>query len=171
MLWRLLRNRSLRTNEQRIEELRRRGVRIGDSCLIYTMQFSTEPYLIELGDNVYIAGGVQFVTHHGAGTVIRRKHPDAQIFGQIRVGSGTAIGMNCILLPGVDIGRNCIIGAGSVVRGTVPDNCLVVGNPAKVVGRASLVLARLENSPNRIDVFNVSPAERRRRIEEHFHLK
>ena len=50
MLWRLLRQRWVRTNEHRIVELRRRGVRIGHSCTIYTMQFSTEPYLIEIGD-------------------------------------------------------------------------------------------------------------------------
>ncbi len=170
MLWRLLRQRLIRTNEQRIAELRRRGVRIGNSCTIYTMQFSTEPYLIEIGDNVAIANGVQFITHHGAAATIRHKYSGAQIFGTIRVGSGTLIGINSILLPGVEIGRDCIVGAGSVVRGFIPHNSLVVGNPAKVVGRASLVLTLLEKSPDRLDLFNVSPAERRRKIEEHFHI-
>jgi len=170
MLWRLLRQRLIRTNAQRIAELRRRGVRIGNRCTIYTMQFSTEPYLIEIGDNVAIADGVRFVTHHGEATRIRQEHSGAQIFGRIRVGSGTLIGINSILLPGVEIGRDCIIGAGSVVRGFIPANSLVVGNPAKVVGRASLVLMMLERSPDRLDVFDASPAERRRRIEEHFHI-
>jgi len=170
MLWRLLRQRAIRTNEQRIAELRRRGVKIGDSCLIYTMHFSTEPYLIELGDHVGIASGVQFITHHGIATVIRREHPDAQIFGRIRIGSGTAIGINAIILPGVEIGKDCIIGAATVVRGDIPDNSLVVGNPGKIVGRASLIRTLLAKSPDRLDVFNVSPAERRRRIEEHFHI-
>jgi acetyltransferase-like isoleucine patch superfamily enzyme len=170
MLWRLLRLRETRTNEQRIAELRRRGARIGNSCLIYSTRFSTEPYLIDIGDHVGIAGGVQFITHHGFAMIIRRKHPDAQIFGRIRVGSGTVIGIDAILLPGTEIGKDCIVGARAVVRGTIPDNSLVVGNPAKVVGRASLVRTRLEKSPHRLDVFNVSPAERRRRIEEHFHI-
>ena len=170
MLWQLLRQRGIRTNDQRIAELRRRGVRIGNSCLIYTMQFSTEPYLIEIGDRVAIAGGVQFITHHGFAAMIRHEHPGVQIFGRIRVGSDTAIGINSIVLPGAEIGKNCIVGAGSVVRGTVPDNSLVVGNPAKVVGRASLVRTLLEKSPDRLDLFNVSPAERRRRVEEHFHI-
>jgi carbonic anhydrase/acetyltransferase-like protein (isoleucine patch superfamily) len=80
------------------------------------------------------------------------------------------IGIDAILLPGTEIGKDCIVGARAVVRGTIPDNSLVVGNPAKVVGRASLVRTRLEKSPHRLDVFNVSPAERRRRIEEHFHI-
>jgi serine acetyltransferase len=43
------------------------------------------------------------------------------------------IGSNVIILKGVSIGRGCIIGAGSVVRESIPDNCLVIGNPAKIV--------------------------------------
>lgn len=170
MLWRLLRQRAIRTNKQRIAELRRRGVKIGNDCLIYTMNFSTEPYLIEIGDNVGIASGVQFITHHGIATMIRREHPGAQIFGRIRVGSETGIGIDAIILPGAQIGKGCIIGAGAVVRGNIPDNSLVVGNPGKVVGRASLIRTLLAGSPDRLDVFNASPAERRRRIEEHFHI-
>ena len=168
MLLRLLRRIWIRTNEQRIEELRRWGVKIGDSYFIHTMLFSTEPYLIEIGDGVAIASGVQFITHDGIAAVLRHKHPGLQVFGRIRVGSGTLIGINSILLPGAKIGRDCIIGAGSVVRGFIPDNSLVVGNPGRIVGRASLLLAKLAKSPHRLDVFNVSPAERRRRIEEHF---
>lgn len=170
MLGRLFGKLWIRTNEQRIAELRRRGVKIGDCCWIHTMQFSTEPYLIEIGDNVAIASGVQFVTHNAVAAIARHKYPGIQVFGCIRVGSGTLIGINAILLPEVEIGSDCIIGAGAVVRGTIPDNSLVVGNPARVVGRASLVLAKLKTNAHRLDVFDVSAAERRRRIEEHFHL-
>jgi acetyltransferase-like isoleucine patch superfamily enzyme len=170
VLWGLLRKLRTRTNAQRIRELRRMGVKIGESCRIVTLQFSTEPYLVEIGDNVVIAGGVQLITHEGFARMIRYKYPGIQVFGRIRIGSGTMIGLNSILLPGVEIGRNCLIGAGSVVRGTIPDNSLVVGNPGKVVGRASLMLAKLASSPQRLDLFNASSPERRRRIEEHFHL-
>jgi acetyltransferase-like isoleucine patch superfamily enzyme len=166
-LWRRLR---LRTSKQRIRELRRMGVKIGHSCQIVTMQFSTEPYLVEIGDNVVIAGGVEFITHEGFARMIRHKYPGIQVFGRIRIGSGTMIGLNCIILPGVEIGRECLIGAGSVVRGKIPDNSLVIGNPAKVVGKASLLLAKLARSPHRLDVYNNAPAERRRKIEEHFHI-
>ena len=41
--------------------------------------------------------------------------------------------MNVLLLPGVTIGNNVIIGAGSIVRGSIPDDSIVSGNPAKVV--------------------------------------
>jgi acetyltransferase-like isoleucine patch superfamily enzyme len=169
VLGRLLRRLRTRTNEQRIRELRRMGVKIGESCRIVTMEFSTEPYLIEIGDNVVIAGGVQFITHEGFARMIRYKYPGIQVFGRIRVGSGTMIGLNSMLLPGVEIGRNCLIGAGSVVRGTIPDNSLVAGNPGRVVGKASLMLAKLASSRHRLDLFNASSPERRRRIEEHFH--
>lgn len=171
MLSRLFRKRRYQTNEERIAELRRRGVRIGNSCTILSTLFSTEPYLIEIGDNVAISSGVQFITHHGLAAMIRHQHPGIQVFGRIRVGSGTGIGINAILLPGAEIGRDCLIGAGSVVRGRIPDNSLVVGNPAKVVGRASLVFAKLAKSPHRLDVYDASPDERRRKIEEHFQLK
>jgi len=57
-----------------------------------------------------------------------------------------------------------------VIRAAIPDDSVVVGNPAMVVGKASVMLAALAASPHRLDVLNASPAERRRRIEEHFHL-
>ncbi len=46
---------------------------------------------------------------------------------------GSWIGANVILLPGITIGRNCVIGAGSIVTKSVPDFCVAVGNPAKVI--------------------------------------
>lgn len=75
MLWRLLRKWRIRSNEQSIKELRRRGARIGNRCRIYSMQFSTEPYRIGIADDVVIASGVQFVTHHALAALIRHKLP------------------------------------------------------------------------------------------------
>jgi acetyltransferase-like isoleucine patch superfamily enzyme len=54
--------------------------------------------------------------------------------GPIRIGRGTWIGERCAILRGADIGRRCIIGANSVVRGRIPDNSVAVGAPARVVG-------------------------------------
>jgi len=169
MLRRLFRRREW-TSEERIAELRLRGVKIGHSCHILTMEFSTEPYLIEIGDRVAIASGVQFITHNGLAGMIREQYPGIQVFGRIRIGSGSFIGLNSIILPGVEIGRGCIVGAGAVVRGTIPDDSVVIGNPARVIGKASIALAVLATDPHRLDVFDASPAERRRRIEEHFQL-
>jgi acetyltransferase-like isoleucine patch superfamily enzyme len=53
----------------------------------------------------------------------------------VRIGSGTWIGTNVVVLPGADVGRNCAIAAGTVVRGTIPDHSVVAGVPGKVVRR------------------------------------
>ena len=61
--------------------------------------------------------------------------------------------------------------AHAVVRGTVPDNSVADGNPARVIGRASLLLKRLAEHPGRLDVFDLPQNERRERIERHFGLR
>lgn len=49
------------------------------------------------------------------------------------IGDRCFIAMNAIIMPGVKIGRECIVGAGSVVTKDVPDHCIVAGNPAKII--------------------------------------
>jgi hypothetical protein len=49
------------------------------------------------------------------------------------IGNNVYIGMNAIILKGISIGNNVIIGAGSVITQDVPDNCVVAGNPAKII--------------------------------------
>lgn len=51
----------------------------------------------------------------------------------IIVGRDSFIGARVTLLPGTEIGENCIIGAGSVVKGKIPSNSIVIGNPAKII--------------------------------------
>ena len=55
----------------------------------------------------------------------------------VRIGSHSFIGANVFILPGTTIGNNVIIGAGSVVRGVIPDNSIVIGNPAQVIKKTS----------------------------------
>ncbi len=59
--------------------------------------------------------------------------PGATILGGAKIGAFTQIGANATILPRIEIGTNCIVGAGAVVTKDVPNNCLVVGVPAKVV--------------------------------------
>lgn len=156
------------TDEALVAALRAKGVQIGAHCRIYTDAFSTEPWLVRIGDNVGIAGGVKFLTHDGSAGLLRATRPMAQRLGTITVGNSVFIGENAILLPGVRIGDGCIIAPGSVVRGQIPPNSLVVGNPATVVGRASLLLARMMQDPDTLDTFGLDEPTRRQVIEDHF---
>jgi len=144
-----------------VRALRARGVTIGERCRIYSHDFSTEPYLITIGDNVGIAGGVKFLTHDGAAHLLRHRRAMAQSLGRIEVGDDCFIGENALLLPGTSIGRGCVIAAGAVARGRIPDNALVAGNPGRVIGRASLYLERMLVSENCLDSFGLPEPARR----------
>lgn len=156
------------SNIHRINHLRKTGVKIGENCLIYTINFSTEPYLIEIGNHVAIAGGTVFITHDGSAWLFRDKYPNMTIFGKIKVGNNTFIAMNCTILPNTEIGSNCIIGAGSVVRGIIPDNSVVMGNPAKVIMKTNVVEKMIINSKNRVDTKHMNAEERKIAIFKHY---
>lgn len=109
------------------------GVKIGRNCSIATIYFGSEPYLIEIGDHVQITTEVRFSTH-GGGWVFREKYPKMDSFGKIKIGNNVYIGNAALILPGVTIEDNCIIGAGAVVTKSVPTNSIVAGNPGRIVG-------------------------------------
>jgi acetyltransferase-like isoleucine patch superfamily enzyme len=98
--------------------------------------FGTEPWIITLGNNVHITNNVRFITHDGATLIFRKIRPDLEITKPISVGDDVYIGVNAIIMPGVSIGNKCIIGAGAVVTGDVPENSVAVGVPARVIKSA-----------------------------------
>ena len=53
----------------------------------------------------------------------------------VRIGSGSWLGANAVILPGAQIGEHVVVAAGAVVRGGVPDRCVVAGVPARIVKR------------------------------------
>jgi len=59
--------------------------------------------------------------------------PGAHIAGSVRLGRGAVVSTGAVILPKIEIGSNSVIGAGSVVTKSVPNRCLVVGNPGRVV--------------------------------------
>lgn len=112
---------------------RKLGVSIGKGCRIYTRYFGSEPFLIKIGDRVTVTSGVQFITHDGSTWLIRDKSGRRYKFAPIKIGNDVFIGVNSIILPGVSVGNRCVIGAGSVVTRSIPDNSVAVGSPAKVI--------------------------------------
>ncbi|HEX8054567.1 MAG TPA: acyltransferase [Thermoleophilaceae bacterium] len=62
----------------------------------------------------------------------------------VRIGFGSWLGERVQVLKGADVGRHCIIGANSVVRGTIPDYSVAVGAPARVVGDTREMVERSE---------------------------
>jgi acetyltransferase-like isoleucine patch superfamily enzyme len=117
---------------------RRIGVNIEGHVTIYGSSyemFSTEPFLVTLKENVFISVGAKFICHDGGVLPFRRQHPKLDLAAPIIVGENTFIGMGAIILKGVTIGSNCIVGAFSVVSKDVEDGTIVAGNPARFVKR------------------------------------
>jgi acetyltransferase-like isoleucine patch superfamily enzyme len=157
-------------NSLRIRLLRAQGVKLGNDCLVYSPHFGVEPYLVEIGDHVAISSGTEFITHDAVGWMFP-DHPHLGLYGCIRVGNNTYFGINCTILPGTTIGSNCAIGAGSVVRGNVPDGSVVMGNPARVVMTTALLKQLSVHHRNRLDTHLLSSKEKRRALRRHFGLE
>jgi acetyltransferase-like isoleucine patch superfamily enzyme len=106
--------------------------------------FGSEPWLIWLGDNVYITAGVQFITHDGGTLILRKEIPDLEWTAPISVGNDVYLGLRALILPGVTIGNRCIIGAGAVVTKDVPDNSVVGGVPARHISSVDEYLEKMK---------------------------
>lgn len=113
-----------------------RGIVIGDRCVLGAGSTLTAHESITIGDDVWFGQRV-FVSDASHGY----QDPETPIGRQLGqhqpvvVGAGSWVGHGAIILPGARIGRQVVVGAGSVVRGTIPDHCVVAGVPAKVVRR------------------------------------
>jgi acetyltransferase-like isoleucine patch superfamily enzyme len=150
----------------KVKYLRKQGMKIGEDCHLNTMSFSTEPYLIEIGNHVAIAGGTDFITHDGAIWCFRDEWKDADVFGKIKIGNNVFIGNNCTILANTSIGDNCIVGAGSVVRGNFPDNVVIIGNPAQVVTKTSVQRFLYLQSKGLLRTKNLSDARKAKLIKD-----
>lgn len=114
------------------QQARISGVKMGKNNQIFGIFWSSEPYLIEVGNDCQITGGVKFFTHGGA-KVARIIDSSFDCFGKVKIGNNVYIGTNSMIMPGVTVGNNVLIAAGSVVTHSVPDDVVIGGNPAHII--------------------------------------
>lgn len=118
----------------------KRGMRIGKN---FNRQSGTrmDPshcWLISIGDDVTLANKVQILAHDDT----TRVYTGYGRIGRVIIGDRVFVGANSTILMNTKIGNDVIIGAGSLVANDIPDNCIVAGVPAKVIGKTNEYIER-----------------------------
>ena len=124
---------------------------LGENNRFLSCNFGSEPWLITIGSHVCISGNVTFLTHDGSTWCFREQEGYKHIikFGAITIKDNCFIGHSSIIMPGVTIGENSIVGAGAVVTKDVPSNSVVAGVPAKVLCTSDEYAEKLlKNTPD-----------------------
>lgn len=145
------------------------GVKLGNGVRFYSISrdmFGSEPWLITIGDNVFITSEVQFLTHDGGALPLRLQIPDLEWTAPITIGNAVFIGYRATILPGVTIGDRCIIGACAVVTRSVPSHSVVAGNPAKVIKTTDEYLSGLQRKS--LHVGHLPAKEKAAWLKNHF---
>ena len=123
------------------------GVNFKDPTKVHiygSVSWSTEPWLMTIGEHVHITNGVRFVGHDGGTLLFRHLVPDLEITKPIKIGDYVYIGNNVLIMPGVTIGNKVIIGAAAVVTHDIPDNSVAVGVPARVIKTADEYFEKIQ---------------------------
>ena len=148
------------------------GLNHGEDIHIYgkpQKMFGTEPWCITLGNHVHITDGVRFVTHDGGTLLFRHLVPDLEITKPITVGDYVYIGTQSIIMPGVNIGSNCIIAAGAVVTKDVPNNSVVGGVPAKFIKTTDEYFKKIQHESLHLGQYTYE--EKDKRLKAYFEYK
>ena len=136
---------------KRAEYLKKNHVfhHVGRNCMVMFRKIPLFPELISLGDNVWIASQVSFVTHdvihHMLNYYCQKPYFHEQI-GCIDIKDNVFIGSNTTLLPNISIGPNTIVGAGSIVNKSLGSG-VFAGNPAKYIGSFEDFMKKRTSSP------------------------
>jgi maltose O-acetyltransferase len=108
------------------------NLRMGTDCFVNFGLVALDAALITIGDDVQIGPQVQLLTPtHPTDPELRRAQWEAA--EPISIGDNVWLGGGCIVLPGVDIAEDTVVGAGSVVTTNLPAGVVAVGNPARII--------------------------------------
>ena len=109
------------------------GVEIGDCCFISAGAWlDNRSGKVIIGNHVSITKGAKILSHDATSWRLKKDKPEPEKV-VTRLDDHVFIGMNAVVLAGVHIRENSVIGAGAVVSKDVPPNCVVVGNPMKII--------------------------------------
>ena len=151
----------------------RKGMHVGKGVTLASKNgtsFGSEPYLITLEDEVRISGAATFITHDGGTWAIRdlEDYKGIVSFAPIHVGYRTFIGYKATIMPGVKIGKRCIIGAGALVTKDIPDESIAVGVPARVTGSVYDYGNKQMAKTEELILAGYNPKEKRKSLEKVF---
>lgn len=119
-----------------VSYLRKKGVSVGEGVQFFGLVKIelARPCLVEIGKNCILVDGVSILTHGYDWAVLREKYGEMLCSsGKVVLEENVFVGTNAVILKGVRIGKNTIIGAGSVVTHDIPANSVAVGNPCRVI--------------------------------------
>lgn len=139
-LWHTLRLYTISSGASRAEYIRKKKIygAIGKNCSIQKRKVPLYANLIRIGNNVHIASNVSFLTHDVSHLVLNNlfntKVNAQERVGCIEIGNNVFIGSGVHILYDTKIGNNVIIGTCSVITKDIPDNSIVAGVPAKIIG-------------------------------------
>lgn len=147
------------------------GVKLGTNVKFYGMKpnmFSTEPWLITIGNDCYITANCTFITHDGGTLILRKEVPDLELTAPIEIGNDVYIGLNTTILMGTKIGNRCIVGANSLLKGEYPDNSVIAGVPARVIKTVDEYLEKAKD--NSLHLGHLSAKEKEIELKKHFNI-
>lgn len=110
------------------------GAKIGNNCKISSHSFICDG--VTIGDNVFVGHGVIFVNDRVPNATLPNgdlKGPGDWQLEKTNIGNGVSIGSGAVIMCGVDLGENSLIGAGAVVTRSVSKNATVAGVPARLL--------------------------------------
>jgi len=140
------------TNEKMIENLKYKGLKVGKNVIIDREAIIDNNFchLISIGDNVVICHGVKIMAHDS--TI----HPFTGGYGRaakVNIKDNCILSVDSVILPGVTIGPNVLVAAGSVVNKNIPPDSCVVGVPARFYGKFSDYISNHKEKINNDYIF------------------